>query len=110
MSEWIGVDFDGTLVIQPKGWMGLDWTGEPIMPMVEMVRRWLESGETVKIFTARVCESRRCVPAIERFCMQHFGQILEVTCIKDLDCKAIYDDKAISVEHNTGRIMTILKG
>jgi len=51
-GEWIGVDLDQTLAFYDE-WRGVDHIGEPIPNMLEMVKGLLESGETVKIFTAR---------------------------------------------------------
>lgn len=110
----IGVDFDGTLV----RWTGRrfvdyepDKIGEPIPEMVDRVRQWLMQGHDVVIFTARVhpsyllgAEIARC--AIEEWCQNIFGVILEVTCQKDPKMRQIWDDIAISVEKDTGRILT----
>lgn len=48
---WISVDLDGTLA-EYHIWYGADHIGNPIPAMMERVRRWLEEGVTVKIFTA----------------------------------------------------------
>jgi hypothetical protein len=44
------------------------------------------------------------VLAIEDWCEKHLGHRLEVTCSKDLHCFMIVDDRAVSVNKNTGRL------
>ena len=42
-NGWIGVDLDGTLAYY-DGWQGIDHIGEPILPMLNRVTKWLEQG------------------------------------------------------------------
>ena len=109
-SGWIGCDLDGTLA-HYEGWQGSQHIGEPITPMLERVKKWLASGRTVKIFTARMhghgmpiiggsVEDMRT--PIEEWCLQHIGQVLEVTNVKDFGMIELWDDRAIQVESNTG--------
>lgn len=113
--RWIAVDFDGTLAT-----FGCNWredyraTGQPIKPMVDLVKRWIAEGEDVRIFTARMdCYHPKLihVPAylvrkpIEDWCLKHLGVVLPITNRKDYWCKALYDDRAIQVEHDTGRLI-----
>ena len=112
--ERIGVDFDGVL----SKWYETssaeyipEKVGEPVPEMIERVKRWLAEGKEVVIFTARVHpghgeEAERAKGAIEKFCMEHFGRVLEVTCMKDPAMTSIYDDRAVTVEKDTGRILT----
>ena len=117
--KWIGVDFDGTLATY-HGWQGTK-LGEPIKPMVDRVKAWLVAGVEVRILTARVSsrnqvvrlengeemwESEQHRAAIEAWCEEHIGQKLVVTAEKDFQMSALYDDRAITVEMNTGRILT----
>lgn len=120
---WVGVDFDGTLAHYTK-WSGPDVLGEPIAPMVARVKRWLAAGIDVRIFTARVStpgafpdalgraeykrnlEARVAHDAIERWCVEHIGRKLPITCVKDLEMRELYDDRAVSVEMNTGRLLS----
>lgn len=106
MAGWIGVDLDGTLAEYGQ-WKGPGHIGKPIKPMVDRVKGWLDSGETVKIFTARVSgadaeESRKY---IEAWCEIHIGQVLEVTNSKDYGMVALYDDRAVQVIPNTGELV-----
>lgn len=107
-TGWYGVGFDGTLAHYDK-WIDAEHCGEPIMRMVYKVRRRLDRGERVKIFTARVWENpalpddhHRARAAIETWCEKHLGQKLEVTNIKDYGMIELWDDRARHVESNTG--------
>ena len=108
LQSWIGVDFDGTLATY-DGFRGPGHCGEPIPEMVERVRSWLRQGRTVKIFTARVAmkeEADEARHAIEEWCFRHLGQRLEVTCVKDYLMSELWDDRAVGVERNTGKILS----
>lgn len=104
---WIGVDLDGT-VAQYDIWRGPLHIGEPVVPMVERVKRWLAAGIEVRIFTARVAptDDDRDLDlvrsAIETWCEQHIGQKLAVTCIKDHGMVELWDDRAVHVMPNKG--------
>lgn len=50
---WYGFDLDGTLA-KYDGWKGIDHIGEPVKPMVGLIRRMHDEGKVVKIMTARV--------------------------------------------------------
>lgn len=122
MSGWIGVDLDGTLA-KWGGYVSPDHIGEPVPLMVERVKRWLADGRQVKIFTARVDggqaaillgdkhgeqfqDVERIKSSIMAWCKKHIGQELEVTNVKDYGMVELYDDRAVRVEMNTGRIMS----
>jgi hypothetical protein len=118
MSGWIGVDLDGTLA-HYDGWKG-GLIGAPIPRMVERVKKWLAAGTEVRIFTARVAETgirndqgqaddssfvaeqRELIGA---WCEQHLGVRLKVTATKDLAMVELYDDRAVQVIPNTGRLL-----
>lgn len=98
------VDFDGTLAV----WRG-NYTvlGPPILPMVARVRKWLQSGYEVKIFTARVShtdevKNETIRELLQGWCTTHIGAPLEVTNRKDFNCIEIWDDKAVTVVKDTG--------
>lgn len=40
--------------------------------------------------------------AIEKFCREHIGQVLEVTCTKDFGMIELWDYRAVQVIQNTG--------
>lgn len=101
-KEWIGVDLDGTLA-KYEQWEGPSAIGNPIDKMVKRVKRWIAEGKTVKIFTARMAgDDGTARRAIRKWCKDHIGQELEVTNRKDPHCVQIWDDRAVSVEKNTG--------
>ena len=52
-KEWIGFDLDGTLA-RYDGWNGIDNIGEPVKPMVDIIKKLHVEGKVVKILTARV--------------------------------------------------------
>lgn len=97
-GDWIGVDFDGTLVTY-DGWKGCEHFGEPIMSMVERVRVWLDNGIEVRILTARVGpvyphQVYVNTETIKRFCRIYFGKELPITHEKDQNMIVLWDDKA----------------
>lgn len=105
---WIGVDLDGTLAMyEPDQFPAI---GAPIMPMIRRVKGWLLIGVPVKIVTARVgaqvpdAEVKIAVRNIEKWCLRHVGVALPVVCSKDYQMVELWDDRAVQVEHNTGRI------
>jgi hypothetical protein len=111
MRGWIGVDLDATLA-HYTGWTGDErHIGEPIPLMAERVRRWLKDGIEVRIFTARVNPTvpprdiTTVTSAIQDYTEKHFGTRLKVTCQKDYAMVALWDDRCIQVEPNTGRRM-----
>ena len=111
-SGWIGVDLDGTLAHYDT-WRGPNYIGPPVKPMLDRVKAWLEGDVEVRIFTARVCsdqpEDQRQIAygAIGQWCLEHIGQILTITAEKDWHMIQFWDDRAVSVEFNTGRVTTI---
>ena len=114
MNGWIGVDLDGTLA-EYTGWKGADHIGAPVPAMVERVKSWLAEGKDVRIFTARVwfprngCGAERWDEAtaahfaIERWCREHIGRSLPITCEKDYGMVELWDDRAVQVIPNTGQ-------
>lgn len=106
MSDWIGVDLDGTLA-HYDGWKGVEHIGEPVPAMAERVKQWLAEGKEVRIFTARIAhgDPRGARNYVQDWCFKHFGRGLEVTNVKDFGMSELYDDRAVQVEMNTGRLI-----
>lgn len=108
LRGWIGVDLDGTLA-EYDGWRGFDHIGKPVPAMIARVRRWLKEGKEVRIFTARVGPQpdatlqARARIAVAKWCEMHLGIVLQVTATKDFEMVLLYDDRAVQIEHNTGR-------
>lgn len=99
---WYGFDLDGTLATyNSQQWPKL---GEPIKPMVDLVKSYLKRGLPVRIVTARAGDwSQR--QAIQLWCLAHIGKVLPITNAKDYQMILLYDDRAVQVEKNTGRII-----
>ena len=111
MKAWIGVDLDGTLAHSHNdGAIGS--IGEPIHSMVERVIGWIKENIEVRIVTARVSsnlppeERQAATDAIREWCWTHIGHYLVVTSEKDYGMLELWDDRAISIEHNTGKVLT----
>lgn len=105
-SGWVGFDLDGTLA-EYDGWKGIEHIGAPVPAMVDRVRRLLVEGVAVKVFTARVSgrDAEEAAAPIKRWCLEHIGQELPVTNVKDFGMWALYDDRCIAVEMNTGLVL-----
>jgi len=118
---WIAVDLDGTLA-HYDCWRGADHIGAPIHAMIARVKRWIAEGRDVRIFTGRVApgayqaallecppstsdllEAREAATAIRKWCEEHIGCVLPVTCVKDLNMLEVWDDRAVQVQRNTGQ-------
>lgn len=106
---WIGVDLDGTLAYYESGYGIGDVIGPPLAPMVDRVKQWLEDGREVRILTARASHpkfSENTRRAIEGWCLEHIGQVLPITCVKDYEMEVLYDDRAVQVVRNVGISVT----
>ncbi len=119
-NPWIGCDLDGTLA-EWHNWVKWNNIGKPIPSMVERIRQHLANGEDVRIYTARisgdpskqsVCRAsgelftdEDMVKAIQLWTQEHLGRRLPVTCQKDYMMVFAYDDRAVQVESNTGRLV-----
>jgi hypothetical protein len=117
-DSWVGFDLDGTLAVYPYSFPEI---GPPIPVMVGRVKQLLAAGIRCKIFTGRVCLAPRETGSyedqsfqwfvdeqrarVERWCKEHIGTVLEVTAEKDLRMIALFDDRAIAVETNTGLLL-----
>lgn len=106
-DEWVAVDLDGTLAHWDK-WDERNPTfiGAPILPMLELVKAMLKIGLDVRIFTTRLRtpEAPLHIIAIQDWCKNHIGQILPIEAEKLPGMIALIDDRAVSVERNTGKI------
>jgi hypothetical protein len=100
MAGWIGVDLDGTLAYYKRG-QGPD-IGDPIPAMMKRVKGWLEQGQEVRICTARAAHGEAEIPRVRDWLKQHGLGDLKITCQKDFEMIALWDDKAIQVKPNTG--------
>lgn len=104
-KPWIAVDLDGTLAEYTE-WRGETHIGAPIAPMVKRVKDWLADGYEVRIFTARASHlTPPMKEAFDSWCEEHIGQVLPMTNTKDYQMVELWDDRAIAVEQNTGRVL-----
>ncbi len=112
-GDHYAVDLDGVLAYAADTHYVPGWIGPPIPAMMERVKAWRAEGIPVVIFTARVSldgggrEDSTMYErfAIEHWCYEHLGEVLPITCEKSWRTARIYDDRAIAVERNTGRLL-----
>jgi hypothetical protein len=102
LRGWVGIDLDGTLAVASEN---LDEIGEPIPEMAERLLRFHRAGVQVKIFTARASTPKQ-VPLIKAWLQRNQLPDIEITNIKDAAMARLYDDKAVQVIRNTGRIVS----
>lgn len=104
------VDLDGTLAVYTK-FVNAYHIGKPVDTMVDRVKGWLDRGDDVYIFTARLSESghtkqdRDIIKTIEDWCLEHIGVKLPVTNIKLKIFTDFWDDRAHKVQKNTGEVL-----
>lgn len=110
MTEtWVGFDLDGTLAVWKHG-DSIEQIGSPIVKMVQVLLGFQAAGIRCKIFTARVgpCEmpafARTQRDLISAWCHKHIGNVLEITNEKDFKMVLLFDDRAIAVQPNTGKL------
>lgn len=109
-GKWVGFDLDGTLA-HYDGFRGPDHIGEPIAPMVNLAGEYIKNGVEVRIVTARANprnypgQHKIFMDTCRKWAVDIFGIDLVITCRKDQDMHLLYDDRAIGVEKNTGRIL-----
>jgi hypothetical protein len=127
-TGWYGFDLDGTLA-KYDGWKGIDHIGEPVKPMVELMKRMHDEGYVVKIMTARVAPRRladgtvgeqftwmtrepssdptakyTATQYIQDWCEEtaQLGFVPEIVYQKDHLMLELYDDRVKHVVPNTG--------
>lgn len=112
-NRWVGFDLDSTLSVT-KGYKGWDHIGDPVKPMIEKVKYYLSQGVIVKVFTARVGEASLKIngitfkdieKVIQDWTEKHIGVRLPVTSEKDCFMIKFYDDAAVQVIPNEGKIV-----
>lgn len=107
---WIAVDFDGTLAEYKSGTHERYTFGNVIVVMRDRILKWINEGFTVKIFTARLSGLHPFVEdgvriELQNWCERNGLPRLEVTNVKDHQMLILFDDRAIQVEANTGKII-----
>ena len=130
-EPWYGFDLDGTLAVY-DGWKGIEHIGEPIRPMVELIKQMHDEGKVVKIMTARVAPKEKpetkpnpyrtgnwCIQEpdvqtwalkgewtplefIQEWCYRVLGFVPEIVYQKDHLMLELYDDRVKQVVPNEG--------
>ena len=100
---WIGMDLDGTLA-RSDMMISLATIGKPVPEMVKLLKQLIEKGNRVKIFTARASDPEQ-LPLIRKWLKENDLPELEITNAKDYNMIRCYDDRAIQVIENTGKIV-----
>ncbi len=100
---WTGVDLDGTLAYYDRS-LAYDKIGEPIPIMLTLVKKMINNGIRVKIFTARATDPEQ-LSLIRKWLKANGLPELEITNVKDFNMLRLYDDRCIQVERNTGRLI-----
>lgn len=98
---WVGFDLDGTLAHT----VGTE-IGPPIEAMIQVLREHLGAGIECRVFTARAEWPSQCTLVQDWLEAQGLPR-LRVTNVKDQHCFQLWDDRAVSVERNTGRCNTV---
>ncbi len=100
---WIGVDLDGTLAFN-EAYSPMNKIGDPVPLMLKRVKNLIKQGYRVKIFTARAQDSDQ-VLLIRKWLLQNGLPSLEITNLKDYNMIKLFDDRAVQVERNTGKLI-----
>lgn len=109
-EEWIGFDLDGTLA-KYDGWKGIEHIGEPVDTMVIIAKMLHRIGKKIKVLTARVAPrddgegGDKAKKYVEAWCKKNLGFVPEITYEKDASMAALFDDRAVAVEQNTGKVL-----
>lgn len=105
----IALDLDKTLFTYESKWKA-QRIGEPIPEMVENVKKWLNKGYSVTLFTARVArddwyeilkQEKMILEALEKAGLP----VLPITAIKFPQFTHFIDDKAFHSVPNIGQIV-----
>lgn len=118
-GSWIGCDLDGTCAKYAEI-VPIDVIGEPLWPMIERMRVWVQHNIDVRMMTARMPlpgQTMKCLVTgrhwsyaemnvvIGNWSERLVGKRLIGTCIKDFYMVELWDDRAIQMVPNTGRTL-----
>ncbi len=98
-SGWVGCDLDGTLA-EYHGWDD-GKIGKAIPKMLARVKGWIESGQEVRIVTARAADNRDIFDIAKWLEENDIGG-LTITNEKDFAMVELWDDRCVQVIPNTG--------
>jgi len=105
----IAVDWDGTLV-EDHGFRGACEYGAPIPKMVERIKKWVNEGHEVLIYTSRVSAEHDVNRAkMEsdsiQYVLREMGlPPLQITANKYMRIAEFWDDRSVRVMRNTGKV------
>tara|TARA_Y100000310_G_scaffold324189_1_gene385751 strand:- start:8013 stop:8987 length:975 start_codon:yes stop_codon:yes gene_type:complete len=110
-NGWVGFDLDGTLAHYTE-FVSMEDIGPPIPAMIRVVRRLIVLGHDVRVVTGREASAAQESPeALERLRLtvaswtaENIGTALALSQ-KDHKMVALFDDRAVQVESNTGRLL-----
>jgi len=112
-KQYIYVDFDDTLCRGP--FKSIIQCGEPVEGMCAKIKKVLEHGKYgIKVFSARFdstkskTETNMAVKVVQAWLYKQFGlQASQIQCTanKGMDCVEIWDNRAVGVEDETGRLL-----
>lgn len=103
------VDWDGTMV-EYHGFKGAMIYGAPIPRMVARVKKWIDEGHEILIFTARVSVEHGLQTVKQesdtiQFALREMGlPPLQITANKYARISEFWDDRAMGLERNTGNV------
>jgi hypothetical protein len=100
IGKWIGVELDGTLAVEES--YSNSSIGTPNLAMLEEVKKWVNAGREVRIFTARACDPAQ-VRQVKAWLREHGLGDLEVTNIRDFGMAELWDNKAIAFKRRQQR-------
>lgn len=107
--RFIAVDWDGTLVHYDK-YQGPGVYGRPVYSMVARIQKWLADGHEVVIFTSRVNVEHDMDVAMREHHMIAQSLLamglpaLPITANKSHRFTEFWDDRAVPVKKNTGKV------
>lgn len=99
-SGYIAFDLDGTLV-RTDGWV--EAIGRPIPEVFNLMKEYREAGYPVRVLTARGGDPEQ-VALVKEWLRENGMDDVQVQNFKDYGMLALYDDRAINVGCNTGKI------
>jgi 2'-5' RNA ligase len=104
--HWIGYDVDGSLAHWTKGQPSFK-IGNPVSALVERAKKDIADGKDVRLFTAKLSDDPKGLnrAALEAWTYKVFGRSLPMQDVKDDLLEKFYDDRAVHVERNTGKIV-----
>lgn len=79
------------------------------MVLIAKLLHWL--GKKIKIMTARVAprtgkdDSEKARGYVEKWCEKNLGFVPDITYVKDASMVALFDDRAVAVQPNTGKVL-----